>query len=82
MDRDLTSQATTWIERLGQEAEAFEAIGHECKFDHRCDVVVNTQPSGLPLIGLVVETKSRLTPREALALRRPGEPGICAGLGG
>jgi hypothetical protein len=80
MDRDLTSEAIAWIERLGRETEAFEVAGHEYEPDHRSDVVVNIQPSGLPSIGLLVETKTRLTPREAMAvapvLRRPGESGI------
>lgn len=81
MARDLTNEAITWIQRLGRETEAFEVIGHECEPEHWSDVVVNIQPIGLPsIIKLLVETRSRLTPREAMALApllsRPGEPGI------
>ncbi len=80
MDRDLTSEAITWIERVGRETEAFEVVEDGYEPDYRSDAIVTIRPSGLPHVALLVETKKRLTPREAMALapvlRRPDEPGI------
>lgn len=80
MPSGLTHDAIGWIRRVGSETQAFEVVDHQYEPESRRDVVVTVRPTGLPPVTLMVETKKRLTPREAMAivpeLRRRGEPGV------
>ncbi len=69
MGRDRVNDAITWIRRVGCESQAFDVTQLEQVPQHRSHGVVTIRPDGdLPPVRLRVETRSRLTPREAIAL--------------